>query len=224
MAVTVADVLADCRYILQDAAKVRWADAELLLWLNIGQYVIAIGKPDASTTTAAIALVAGTKQALPAGGIVLIDVIRNMGTGSTPGRAVRREDKAMMDTIAPDWHTSTAGGVVHYYMVDSRFPKTFYVYPPQPAVPTYIEIVYSVAPSLAVTGGNITLDDIYRAVLLDYICYRAFSKDNEVGDAGKASFHMQAFLNSMGLKTNGDAALTLSQQAEQAMPQPAQRG
>lgn len=209
-------LISDCRYILQDPNAVRWTDAELLLWLNVGQIAIAIGKPDASYTLGNIQLVAGTKQSLPAAGIVLIDITRSMGTsGSTAGRAVRPMSKEMLDALDPDWHSATANATPRFYIYDSRTPKVFYVYPPQPGTGmVYVEAAYSVVPAFVAAVSNaITLDDAYRPMLVDYMLYRAFSKDDETGNTSKAAFHIQAFANSMGLKAQGDAALILSQQA-----------
>lgn len=224
MAVAVNDLLTETRYLLQDANKVRWTDAELLAWLNIGQCVVAIGKPDSSTTTGVLTLVAGTKQALPAGGLILVSLIRNMGAdGQTPGRTIKPVDRGIIDTLNPDWHTETASGEVLYYVYDARAPKTFYVSPPQPVSPHRVEAIYSITPTVAVLGGNIYLDDVYRGILIDYICYRAYGKDDEVGDTNKSNFYMQSFMSTMGLKASGDAALTLSQQAEVAMAKKGQQ-
>jgi len=216
-------LITDCRYVLQDPSGTRWTDAELLLWLNIGQLAIAMGKPDASYTIANIQLAAGTKQSLPSGGLVLMNVVRSMGTnGTTAGRALKPMSREMMDTLDPDWHAAAASATPKVFIYDSRNPKAFYVYPPQPSTGSvYVEAAYSVAPTFVAAVGNaITIDDIYRGILVDYMLFRAFSKDDEVGDASKAAFHLQQFSSAMGLKANGDAAMILSQQASYTAQQP----
>lgn len=52
----------------------------------------------------------------------------------------------------------------------------------------------------------IKLDDIYANVILDYILYRAYSKDAEyAANATRASLHYQAFTSALGAKTQVDA-------------------
>ena len=97
-----------------------------------------------------------------------------------------------------------------HYMFDPRDPKTFYVYPPA-LVTTQLDIVYSALPTditepadgatyTAVTG-NLGVPDIFANAVLDYILYRAYSKDSEyAGNAQRAQAHYQAFANSMGIE------------------------
>jgi hypothetical protein len=87
-------------------------------------------------------------------------------------------------------------------MFDDRDPKHFYVYPPQPAAnPGYVEIIYSSAPSAASADGNISIDDVYANALLDYILYRAYSKDADyAANNQRALGHFQAFQLSLQKK------------------------
>jgi hypothetical protein len=191
--------------VLQDTTGVRWPQTdELLLWLNDGQREIVLRKPDAYAQNAVVALVAGTKQSIPATGIQLLDVIRNMGTGGeTPGRAITRIDREILDEQRPNWHSETASAETKHYMFDSRDPKHFYVYPPQHATPGRVEMVYASSPTdLAALASTITLDDIYSGVLLDYILYRAYSKDADLTPSApqRAISHYNAFLASLDAK------------------------
>jgi len=197
--------------IIQDTTNVRWPAAELLNWLNDGQREIVLLKPEASVVNASVQLTAAkTKQTLPAAAITLLDVTRNMGSnGTTDGDAIRLVSREVLDAQSPDWHTHTnTGGKIQHYVFDPRDPKTFYVYPKAPATAWYVELVYSASPTEITNPATaISIDDIYANALLDYVLYRAYSKDAEyAGNAQRAVGHYQAFVGSITGKTQSDLA------------------
>lgn len=203
-------VITKARDILQDSTAVRWLDAEALRWLNEGQRYIALHRPDASATIANITLVVGTKQTLPASGLRLLDVKRNMGVGgATAGAPIRFVQQEVLDAQVPDWHSQTAVTALKHFTFDERAPKIFYVYPPS-IINNTVEALYSVAPAdIATVGTALTLDDIYEPVLLDYLLYRCFLKDAEyAGDSGRATFHLNAVNTALGVKSQADMALS----------------
>lgn len=206
MTILVSTLMTRLDDVLHDVGGVRWPNTERLRWLNDGQREIVMNKPNAGSVIGNITLAAGTKQSLPAGGIQLLDVIRNMGTGSTPGRTISFVDRKDMDRQLPDWHSSTANVTVKHYMFDDRSPSNFYTYPPVPASPVVkVEAVYSVAPTDCTANGNINLADIYANALQDYVLYRCFTKDAEVpGQAARAVAHYQSFAMAIGIKDSGD--------------------
>lgn len=186
---------------MQDNTSVRWPIAELVRYLNDGQREVVLYRPDSMVTNATVALTTGAKQALPANGSKLIDVIRN--TAGTK-RSVRMTIRNILDTQSPNWYNLTGVTEILHYMYDPRDPKVFYVYPPAASSGASVEIVYSAYPTditepadgavyTAVTG-NISLPDIYGNVLADYILYRAYTKDSEyAGNAQRAQAHYAAF-------------------------------
>ena len=194
--------------LIQDATNVRWPTNELIDWLNDGQREIVLIKPQASVKNESVSLTTGsTKQSIPASGVQLIDVTRNMGSaGNTPGDSIRVVSREVLDAQRPSWHSDVnADGKIKHYMFDPRDPKTFYVYPKAPATAHYVEVIYSASPTDASAGGVIQIDDIYANALLDYILYRAYSKDAEyAGNAQLAVAHYQAFSNSLGAKTQNE--------------------
>ena len=196
--------------ILQDTTNIRWPEDELLKWLNDGQREIVLRKPDAYAKSTSMVLTGSeTKQSLPSDAIQLIDIVRNLGTGASPGRAISRTERYILDGQRPYWNTETGSSVVKHYMFDAQNPKVFYVYPPQPAVPSYIEIVYSASPAdLATSASTITLDDIYASALLDYVLYRAYSKDADIAPSApqRAIGHYQAFTQSVVGKEAAESA------------------
>jgi len=189
--------------ILLDVGKVRWLDAEKLRYLNAGQRQAVIFKPDAYTLSEVYRLVAGTKQSVPDGTnafqtpaavtikecIQLIRVMRNMGlTGLVPGSAITPIGMDMMDAYDPDWHSATVGAVVKNYIYNDDDPRHFYVTPPQPtgaSAQNFVEAVFSAVPAdvVAVAGppvtyaAAITLSDVYKDILINYILHRCYAKD-----------------------------------------------
>jgi len=191
--------------ILNDTDNVRWPAVELLKWFNDGQREVVKNKPDANATTIAMVLAAGTRQAIPSTGIQLIDVSRNMGTdGLTPGAAITFSPRRVFDLCYRNWHTATSAAAVQNYMYDGRDPKCFYVFPPSPGT-NYVEVIYSAGPAdiliADISTEVVTLPDIYANPLLDYILYRAFSKDGDLpANTERAVAAYQAFITSLGLK------------------------
>jgi len=204
MAQTPNELLTRAGDILQDQTNVRWAQAELLRYLNDGRRELAIHRPDIYSESALVTLVAGTKQSIPAGGNQFLDAVRNVTAAGAIGRAVRVVEREILDAQLPDWHTETASTALKHFMFDERSPKTFYVYPPA-AAGHKLEVVYSKSPT-DITDQQLSStsvlesEDIYSGVLLDYILYRAFSKDSEyAGNMQRAAMHYQMFANSLGI-------------------------
>lgn len=165
---------------LIDLANIRWTRSELLSWLNDGMRQIVLIQPSASSTTVSKQLVAGTRQTLPTGGWLLLQMYRNMGTnGTTPGRAIRIVSRELLDNFNPNWHTATAAAEVRNYIYDIQDQTVFYVYPPNTGT-QYVELNYSAQPTdLTSETDVIPIFDIFQSALVDYILYRACSKDAE---------------------------------------------
>ncbi len=202
--VTASSVISKAQTILQDTTGIRWPEAELLGWLNDGQREIVLYKPNAFVKNTSIRLATGSKQSLPADGVQLIDVVRNMGLdGLTPGRAIRITMREVLDSQLPGWHSSTPSTEAKHYMYSALDPKNFYVFPPQPSSNQgFVELVYGAAPNDALLNGTITIDDIYQTVLLDYVLYRAYSKDTEyAADVNRAASHKEAYISALTGKT-----------------------
>ena len=195
--------------LIYDTTGVRWSPAELLGYLNDGQREVVLLRPEACVKNVSQQLTANsTKQPLPADGVSLVDVVRNMGAnGTTAGRVIRIVSREILDAQYPNWHVdANAGGDVRHYTYDLRDPKNFYVYPKSPSTAWYVEIVYSASPvDTDGVGAMIGIDDIYANALIDYILYRAYSKDAEYAQNGQLAIaHYTAFSNSLGVKTAND--------------------
>lgn len=220
MAITAQSIIQRAVGVLQDTTSVRWPVNELVRWLNDGQREVVTYRPDALNTTTTMTLVAGTRQNLGSAALTpapskLLEITRNMAATSTKG-AVRLVAREILDSQTPGWHNLTGTVNVLNYMFDPRDPKTFYVYPPATTL-AQLEVMYSAYPiDVAAPGdgaafgdvtGNIALPDIYANALLDFILYRAYTKDSEyAGNLARAQGHYAAFTNAMGVEIKGTVA------------------
>lgn len=205
--VTAQSIIDKVEIVLQDVANVRWEASELLGWLNDGQREVCNVRRDACSKLQSVALVAGTKQALPNDGVLLLDVKRNSGAdGATYGLPVRRTQMDLLDAFEPTWHTARAASAIKHFMYDQRTPLTYYVYPPA-AAGTQVEISYAAVPAnVPALGAVISISDDYANALMDYILFRGFSKDHEDENAmARATAHRQLFDSAIGNKTTSDA-------------------
>jgi len=208
--VTVASILGRANTLLNDKTWTRWNKQELLDFYNDAAKAIVLMRPDAHTKNVEFSCSAGTKQSLPSDALRLIEVLRNAS-----GKVIRYVPRKALDDSYPDWHRTNTATEVTAYAYDDRDPKNFYLYP-GPADAVSVDIVYSVAPqSKTLTEVESTespavadLDDIYINPLIDFILYRAFSKDAEyAANSNRASGHYQAYLQQLGEKTQVDSNL-----------------
>lgn len=203
MAVQVVSLVNRAKRILQDTTGIRWPDLELLDWLNDGQREVVMMAPQAGAATVQVALQNDSRQTIPSDGTQFLKLVRNVG-----GRAIRQTQQAILDSQVPNWHSSVADEVMHYTF-DPVDPRSFYVYP---RGTKQVELVYTRAPVPALANGNITIPDIYANAVLDYILYRAYSKDaEETANRELANIHYTRFIESLGLKAQVDNAIAMSQ-------------
>lgn len=193
-------LISKARYVLNDTGT-RYTDAELLGWLNDAQRDIATLRTDATSRVGVKQLSAGTLQTIPNDGLSLVRLTRYMGTnGSTPGSAVRQVTHDLMDNNNPAWHSDTPAAAPDCFIFNPVLPRQFYVYPPNTGT-GYVELIYNKYPvDIASTANNIDLDNMYANQMVDYVLYRAFSKDD--GDGGneqRAAAYMQLYRDGLGL-------------------------
>jgi len=217
MAIAAQDVIHRAVDILQDTTSVRWPVEELVRYLNDGQREVILYRPDATVKAVSHTCVAGAKQALPTDGAKLIDVIRNSAAGSN-NSSVRLVPREILDTQIPNWYALTGSISAVHYTYDPRDPQVFFVYPPA-TTDTEIDITYSAYPtniaepaagsSYDDVVGNLDVPDIYSNVILDYVLYRAYSKDSEyAGNATRAQAHYAAFANALNIEVQGTTGVS----------------
>ena len=204
MSLTAQNIIDRSSMIIQDLTNVRWPTTELTNWLNDCRRELAVVRPDIYSMMAAQALSAGAKQALPSGGLRLMDVPRN-----TSGPAITVTQRGFLDQQNPSWHQMASSNTIKHFMTDERNPSTFWVYPPASSGAS-VDLVYQSAPvDYSTTSTLSAYEELYGGAMVDYICYRAFSKDSEyAGNADRAIAHYNQFLNS--LKTGGTVSVAVS--------------
>lgn len=216
--VKVVDIIRRVEFILQDT-NVRWPRLELQSWINEAYLAITLLRPDASSKSGAFTCVEGTRQNITASfatALRLLDVTRNLTTSSDK-KVIRAVQRPVLDDQRPAWHTETPTENIQHFTFDPRQPKEFFVYPPASAG-AEIEVVYTDAPethSLSeadldpATGSAevIKLDDTYMTPIIDWVLYRAYSKDAEYGaNEARAAAAYQSFNAAVNVKSQTDSA------------------
>lgn len=209
--VTVQEILDRVETILQDSTNVRWTVEELVWWLNDSYRTIIGFRPDANSDVVTFTCAAGTRQNLvPSvpGATRLLDVVRNRAAGSNLG-AIRQIDRSILDDQRRSWHNDPGTRDIEHFTFDPRLPTGFLVYPPALDV-TEVEVVFSAVPTGHATGGTtevIKIDDSFVGPIVDYMLYRAYSKDAEyTANVQRAAGHYQAMQGALGIQAQAGAA------------------
>lgn len=219
MALTAQDVLSRARTVLQDAGSTRWLLPELLDWINDGLRSVALYKPTAISETKVLELDEGTYQEL-APGQQLLRARRNItsAAGATPrvgGPVITPIAREILDAQNPNWHDNNSvpfSATVRHIMSDVMDPRVFYVFPGNDGTGK-IEATVSKEPAgLEIASGadandiasytmELPISPIYLDPLLDFVLYRAFSKDMQLaGSAQRSVAHYQNFMNALNLR------------------------
>lgn len=210
------ELLTKASRILQDDAHVRWTLPELVGWINDGQRAIVLAKPSANAESMALTLVEGTLQSLTtASHLMLLRLPRNLKSATPPlkgGRVIRPTSREMLDSSFPAWHDPNENpyrAVVRQYVYDEANPREFYVYPGNDGN-GIVEAVVSVLPTFLTASGDVDtlasysaalgLPEPYAVLLMDYVLYRAFSKDDSAADSSRSRAHFEAFAMALGIK------------------------
>lgn len=219
--VKVNDLVNKAMIILQDTTSVRWPREELIGWLNDAYREIILARPDANSESGQFRCAAGTRQRLDKptvdGGfpnaLKLLDVVRNLAPTSQK-KAIRVIERAILDDQRRGWHNEAQSVDVEHFMVDPRLPREFLVYPPA-TQDALVEVVFSSVPQSHSTTlspndqETIRIVDNYANTMLDYILYRAYSKDAEYAENGQRALnHYNAMITSLGVKTQADMAVS----------------
>ena len=218
--VKVIDIIRRVEDVLQDT-NIRWPRLELQNWINESYLAITLLRPDANAKAATFTCTSGTRQVLTAqfpSALRLLDVTRNVAATSNK-KVIRLVSRAVLDDQRPGWHAETGTASIQHYTFDPRQPKEFFVYPPATTA-AEVEVVYAASPeahSLTEseldpdTGSTevIKLDDIYMSPIIDWVLYRAYSKDAEYGaNEQRAVSSYNAFNSAIGAKSQTDSAVS----------------
>lgn len=229
MTFTVRNVMESASITLVDVANTRWPLTELLSYVNDGLIEISGLKPNACTQTVTLELGTGTLQTVPAPYSMLSRVTRNMivahdAPGGPVGGAVIRalKDTSVLDSYMPRWQSdeNLFGPTVKHVIYDLANPRQFYVAPGNDGT-GLIEAVVGVTPEAIPVPSSpgdiasyetvIPLQDVYKPILQDYVCFRAFSKDAGIpASEARAAKHLDLFRGGMAALAQGEATMSLS--------------
>jgi hypothetical protein len=222
MTINASDVIDRARRILLDESDVRWPLSEMRLWFNDALKEIALVKPTAISVSAVIDLAPGTYQTVPENMISVMRVVRNLKSSQESprqgGRAVQVVDFDVMNAQFPNWHDEDSIPAVKNVInvvFDQANPRSFYVFPPNDGT-GFVEAIVAKVPDgipeptsnlddIESYAADIEIADIYSNVIVDYVLYRAYSKDASfAGSAQRAVAHYAQFSNALGVKLQNE--------------------
>lgn len=199
MAMTAGDIITRVREATLDTTSggVRWLDAELIRHINDASQAIVLLKPSAHSINTTMKLDSGTLQEAPSDAILILDVVRNVD-----GKAIRYVERGVLDASHPDWHDASTSREARHYMMEQNDPTHFYVYPPNNGSGE-VRIVYSAAPAkVGDADDDLPLPDTYVNSYVDYVLYRAYSKDADfAANRDLATWYYKSFTQGLGVRT-----------------------
>lgn len=187
MTVSVQSIFTRFGALMNDADGTRWPEAERVMWVNDAQRELITFKPDANMKTATAALVAGARQ--PISGIGDCHQILTVRAGGT-NRAVLKCDRDTLDAFVPNWMADAKDQPPTNWMPDES-PTAIWVLPSQLNAGGQLLITYVAIPPTVDASGNLGVRDAYAENILNYMLYRAYSKDAET--AGNAELAAAAY-------------------------------
>lgn len=213
------DILERVNKLLTDEDFDRWEITELVDWIHEGALAIVIAKPNAFSSTRPFKLTNGTRQSIGAATgaqpLKLLDIVRNLSDDTAEaraGRVVSIVSRSQLDAVDPNWHDPRYVKFrkeVRHYTFDEQNPLEFYVWPGNDGNGV-VEALFSFSPKKleptgpkdALSSYNVELgiQEPYAVPLVDYVCYRALSKDDLQGAPAKAMAYYQAFATALGIK------------------------
>jgi hypothetical protein len=124
------------------------------------------------------------------------------------GRAVRPVPREVLDSQYPDWHDMA--GPVERYCYDEAIPKTYYVFPGAVAGVQLEAQVARIPDPVGLSDIKtvvVPLDELYVNPIIEFMLYRAFSKDAEnAANSSLAATHYQNWSDLLGVKTQAEQA------------------
>ena len=194
MAITVSAIGDAARTILQDVDKVRWTDAELLMWVNEGRRSIAGIKPSVFGQGSEFmhTLGAGNLQVIAATNAY---AIASIDSNYPSGVAVRPGDHEQLDAFRPGWRADTAAAVQNWWP-DGVNPIAFWVYPA--AAGKQLKYHAYITPTDVTSLSDVALPfDQHAVALVNYVLARMYSKEDEAGSAAKAQEYIGLFTSAL---------------------------
>lgn len=196
-------ILGEVRNLLQDtdASAYRWSDVELVGYLNTGQKLVAVFRPE-SCAVEAVHTVTDTdpRRTIPADGIKFISVTGNQTAGGARSSSVSPVAMDIIDALDETWRTTApqSPDVDNYYSGyyhDPREPTVFWLYP-RPTTGQNVYILYAKHPTVLTSAGeDLTVRPQYDPALVEFTMYKALSKEGRYTQGGlRGKEHLDAFI------------------------------
>tara|TARA_R110002049_G_scaffold127736_2_gene284597 strand:+ start:10279 stop:10938 length:660 start_codon:yes stop_codon:yes gene_type:complete len=206
----IVDLIERAEIITQDKTSVRWPKSEWLTWYNDAILFVVNRRPDKAVKNTNFTVDhTNSRQTLPGDALSLFTATRNVSSG----KPIRQLSRNQLDDQYDDWHSHTGDNIDHY-IYDPRDPTHFYIYPRPTVAGHTIEIMYPFAPEAVVITNFETdttvigIDDSFLNSIIDFMLYRAYSKDADYAENGqRAVAALQAAESGLGTKTQVDSAV-----------------
>jgi hypothetical protein len=198
MAFTANDYILDAALLYGDVGYDRVDEDDWIKYLNASIRSLILVRPDAGAQTDNVQLTAGVLQALPSTALRMLGITRNMGAdGATPGKIITPTARKHIDYSNLLWPAATGDTEVDNFSYDKENPRIFFVTPPvSSSINVFVEMQVSQLPTtVAATGDDPGVNDVFFEPLVQYMLYKAFSADDEDVEFAKAVQYMQNFFN-----------------------------
>ena len=205
MAILASAIISSLRIDLADPSPgATWLDALLLERINEAERAIVAVKRDAYPVRGTVALVAGTKQALPAVGIAVMEAYEN----TVSGRRCTLANRELVDAGSPFFPAATQEVDAQHYMKDDRDPTRFDVIPPNDGTGS-LQMLYGAIPTaLTATSDAINVLDLYEQCIKDFVLSKCYAQKTATQDYAKAAAHDQAWKMMLGISSGSQVAVS----------------
>lgn len=204
MAFTPQIIIDEARYLCNDRdleAIYRQENDELLVYVNSGLKEMAAFMPMMFSTIGDMTCTAGKVEQ----SITFLDAIRLLDVVCIhDGPSLTPFDRRVLDLFNPGWRNVAPGQAAQWSPKEGD-PLVFYLDKPAPEGQV-LDIQYVRNPGEYALGDTISdVPESMKPALVDYVVYRAESKDDEnVMNARAAAFY-SAFKSKIGVVENGPA-------------------
>jgi len=195
MSVLASDVMSDARSTLIDDDLATYSDPQMLGFVSDAQIMVSNYKRDAYTLRDFIPMVAGTNQALPEGGLGILDLTQN----AVSKRAITLCDKELLDEENRFWQAATGERDVQHWCADPRDPLRFDVTPPNNGAGSALALYAAVPPKLDDEADELVLVDTYKYAVYAFTLHRAYAETSRKGDTVKSEYWHQKGLQAIGI-------------------------
>lgn len=200
--IKVAKVIRRVNTQLADTRWLRWPLVELCDYFNDAIRAVILARPDAGAVSLRLKCVRESRQEIPADVLRLLQLTR-----VTYGNALMPIPRDVLSVQYPNWHS--VSGTPERYVYSEMTPHEYYLFPFPDRAMTVEAVGVKIPPEVQLNSLEdvieVAIDDVYINPLVDWMLYRAFSKDAAGGARTELDArHYRAFAEQMGVKQTVD--------------------